>query len=43
MNKQTFLIVDTETTISQTVADFGAVIVDRAGTCLLYTSDAADE
>ena len=34
MNKQTFLIVDTETTISQTVADFGAVIVDRAGTIL---------
>ena len=34
MNKQTFLIVDTETTISQTVADFGAVVVDRAGTIL---------
>jgi len=30
--KQYFLIVDTETTIKDTVADFGAVIVDRQGT-----------
>jgi hypothetical protein len=29
--KQFFLIVDTETTIESTVADFGAVIVDRKG------------
>lgn len=29
--KQYFMIVDTETTIQSTVADFGAVIVDRKG------------
>ena len=29
--KQYFLIVDTETTVKDTVADFGAVIVDRKG------------
>lgn len=29
--KQFFLIVDTETTVNDTVADFGAVIVDRNG------------
>lgn len=29
--KQFFIIVDTETTINDTVADFGAVIVDRKG------------
>jgi len=31
MNKHYYLIVDTETTQQNTVADFGAVIVDRAG------------
>ncbi len=30
--KQYFLIVDTESTIDETVADFGAIIVDRKGT-----------
>jgi hypothetical protein len=30
--KQYFLLVDTDTTIERTVADFGAVIVDRHGT-----------
>ena len=31
MNKHYYLIVDTETTKFQTVADFGAVVVDRKG------------
>ena len=31
MNKHYYLIVDTETTKYQTVADFGAVVVDRKG------------
>jgi hypothetical protein len=31
MNKHYYLIVDTETTKKQTVADFGAVVVDRQG------------
>jgi len=31
MKKQYFLIIDTETTINNTVADFGAVVVDRKG------------
>jgi len=31
MNKHYYLIVDTETTIKNTVADFGAVITDRSG------------
>ena len=29
--KQFFLIVDTETTINDTVADFGAIVVDKQG------------
>ena len=31
MKKHYYLIVDTETTKKQTVADFGAVVVDRQG------------
>ena len=31
MNKHYYLIVDTETTQQNTVADFGAVVVDRSG------------
>ena len=31
MKKHYYLIVDTETTMQQTVADFGAVVVDRQG------------
>ena len=34
MNKHTYLIVDTETTKYQTVADFGAVIMTRDGTII---------
>ena len=34
MKKHTTLIVDTETTKNQTVADFGAVVVDRQGVIL---------
>ena len=34
MKKQTFLIIDTETTMSGKVADFGAVIADRKGNIL---------
>ena len=34
MKKHTTLIVDTETTKKQTVADFGAVVVDRQGVIL---------
>ena len=31
MSKHYYIIVDTETTKKQTVADFGAVVVDRSG------------
>ena len=31
MSKHYYIIVDTETTKKQTVADFGAVVVDRQG------------
>ena len=31
MKKHSYIIVDTETTKNQTVADFGAVVVDRQG------------
>jgi hypothetical protein len=34
MRKHTFLIVDTETTMDDLVADFGAVIIDRLGNVL---------
>ena len=31
---QTFLVVDTETTMNDTIADFGAVVVNRNGKIL---------
>ena len=34
MKKHSYIIVDTETTKNQTVADFGAVVVDRQGKIL---------
>ncbi len=45
--KQFFMIVDTETTITDTVADFGAVIVDRKGAifaqCAILVKDHFDK
>ena len=45
--KQYFMIVDTETTINDTVADFGAVIVDRNGViqtqCAVLVADHFDK
>lgn len=44
--KQYFLIVDTETTIKDTVADFGAIVVDRKGViqaqCAILVKDHFD-
>ena len=44
--KQFFLIVDTETTVNDTVYDFGAIIVDRQGkifaSCAVIVAESAD-